>query len=68
MSLCLGYKLGKGIVIAMLLQILKVWQSYVRVTRDQQTESSFRNEKYKYEKLPEQKNQESWIQKIIYTS
>jgi hypothetical protein len=62
----LGYKLGKGIVIAMLLQILKVLA--ILCTRDQQTESSIRNEKYKYEKLPEQKNQESWLQKITYTS
>jgi hypothetical protein len=27
-------------------------------------ESRFRNEKYTYEKTPEQKDQESWLQKI----
>ena len=68
MSFCLGHKLGKVIVIAMLLQILKVRQSYVIVTESNKLKASFRNEKYKYEKLPEQKNQERWLQKITYTS
>ena len=33
------------------------------MTNYQQTES-FRNEKYTYEKPPEQKGQESWLQKV----